>query len=130
MVLLLEADKSPVEEWLDDIRDKTTLAKIVFQIDKLSRNLGFTKNVKGICELKIDIGPGYRVYYVIHDAETLVVLIGGGSKKMQTKDIQEAQRLWASFVEEGRPETALREWRRDIKPDQNQRGEQDETEEL
>ena len=93
LVLLLDTDKSPVEEWLDKIRDKTTLVKIVFQLDKLTRSLGLTKSVKGVYELKIDIGPGYRVYFALLDADTFVVLIGAGSKKTQSKDIQEAQRL-------------------------------------
>jgi putative addiction module killer protein len=113
LVLLQDNDKSLVEEWLGKIRDKTTLVKIVFQIDKLSRGLGLTKNVKVVSELKIDLGPGYRVYYALLDADTIVVLIGGGSKKTQSRDIQDAQNLWDAFVKSDRPEAALRAWQRD-----------------
>ncbi len=113
LVLLQDNDKSLVEEWLGKIRDKTTLVKIVFQIDKLSRGLGLTKSVKVVHELKIDIGPGYRVYYVHLDADTVVVLVNAGSKKTQDRDIQDAQDLWDAFLEGGQPEAALRAWRRD-----------------
>ena len=110
LVLLLDSGASPVEEWLGKVRDITIRVKIAFQIDKLSRNLGFTKNLKGVSELKIDIGPGYRVYYAALDLDTYVVLIGAGSKKTQSKDIRNAQALWGDFVSRGQPEDALREW--------------------
>ena len=110
LVLLLNNGTSPVEEWLGKIRDITTRVKIAFQIDKLSRSLGFTKNVGGISELKIDIGPGYRVYYAALGLDTYVVLIGAGSKKTQSKDIRSALALWEDFVSQGQPDDALREW--------------------
>lgn len=136
LVLLQDNGKSLVEEWLGEIRDKTTLVKIVFQIDKLSRNLGLTKSVKVVSELKIDLGPGYRVYYSLLDADTIVVLIGAGSKKTQTRDIQDAQDLWDAFIQSGRPKATLRAWRRDQRlvlrenEAENKGGEDDEIEEL
>ncbi len=129
LVLLLDSGASPMEEWLGKIRDITIRVKIAFQIDKLSRNLGFTKNLKGVSELKINIGPGYRVYYAALDLDTYVVLIGAGSKKTQSKDIQNAQALWSDFVSQGKPEEALREWQFEMLSE-NAPEETDETEKL
>ncbi len=129
LVLLLDSGVSPLEEWLGKVRDITIRVKIAFQIDKLSRNLGFTKNLKGVSELKIDIGPGYRVYYAALDLDTYVVLIGAGSKKTQSKDIRNAQALWEDFVSRGQPEDALREWQFERLSD-SMPEEPDETEEL
>lgn len=98
LVMLVQAnDKCPVEEWLDGVRDKVTRARVIRQIDKLSRGLGVQKGLQGVAELKIDIGPGYRVYYAFLDQKTLVVLIGGGDKSSQSRDIAQARRLWAEF---------------------------------
>lgn len=131
LTLLLDNGNSPVEDWLNNIRDKPTRVKIAFQIDKLSRSLGFTKSVKGVSELKIDIGPGYRVYYAALDLETYIVLIGAGSKKTQTRDILDAQTLWNDFVEQKKPKAALRLWQA-LSPSESgpDKGESDEPEKL
>jgi len=105
-VLIQENNKSPVEEWLRDIRDKPTRLKILRQIDKLRRELGVQKNLNGVTELKIDLGPGYRVYYALLGQKTLVVLIGGGDKSSQSKDIASARQLWKAFEEGGYAEAA------------------------
>ena len=110
VVLVLADGKSPLEEWLRGLRDKPTRLKILRQIDKLRRDLGVQKSLKGIAELKIDLGPGYRVYYAILDPKTLVVLIGGGDKSRQSKDIAAARRLWEDFEDGGHSEAALRAW--------------------
>ena len=94
VVLILADGKSPLEEWLHGFRDKPTRLKILRQIDKLRRDLGLQKSLKDIAELKIDLGPGYRVYYALLDPKTLVVLIGGGDKSTQGKDIAAALRAW------------------------------------
>ncbi len=88
-----------------------TRAKIARQIEKLARGIGMQKNLKEVSELKIDLGPGYRAYYALLDQKTLVVLICGGDKSTQSKDIEDAKRLWKSFVSAGAPKTALRLWR-------------------
>lgn len=109
-VLVLADGKSPLEEWLRGFRDKPTRLRLLRQIDKLRRDLGTQKSLNGIAELKIDLGPGYRVYYAPLDPETLIVLIGGGDKSTQSKDIASARRLWKDFMESGHSETALRAW--------------------
>ncbi len=109
-VLVQPNNKSPLEEWLRGLRDKPTRLKILRQIDKLRRGLGVQKNLKNIAELKIDLGPGYRVYYALLDANTLVVLIGGGDKSSQSKDIETARQLWQAFEDSGHTEAALRTW--------------------
>ena len=61
---------------------------------------GNVSNVKGVgggvLELRIDYGPGYRVYFG-KDGEHLVILLGGGTKKRQSRDIQTAQDLWTTY---------------------------------
>jgi putative addiction module killer protein len=109
-VLVQTNGKAPFEEWLQGIRDKTTRLKILRQIDKLTRDLGTQKHLKGIAELKIDLGPGYRVYFALLDQKTLVVLIGGGDKSSQSKDIENAGRMWKEFEDSGHAEAALRLW--------------------
>jgi len=109
IVMLIQAnDKSWVDEWLDGIRDKRTRARIERQIDKLGRGLGVQKNLKDVSELKIDLGPGYRVYYALWDQKTVVVLIGGGDKSSQSRDIASARQLWTDFEDSGYPAAALR----------------------
>jgi putative addiction module killer protein len=60
-------------------------------------NLSNAKGVgTGVYEYKIDFGPGYRIYFGI-DGETLVILLGGGTKKRQRQDIAAAQECWADY---------------------------------
>ena len=110
VVLILTDGSSPVEDWVRGLRDKPTRLKILRQIDKLRRGLGEQKNLNGISELKIDLGPGYRVYYALLDRNTLVVMLGGGDKSSQSKDITAARRLWQEFKDSGQAETSLRAW--------------------
>ena len=80
--------------WFERLRDREARARILVRIRRLSLgNPGVVKSVgEGISELKIDYGPGYRVYYK-QRGETLVVLLAGGDKKSQQKDIKRAQEL-------------------------------------
>jgi len=62
-----------------------------------SGNLSGAKSVgAGVAEIRLDFGPGFRIYFG-RDGESLVVLLGGGSKKRQQTDIEEAQALWAEY---------------------------------
>jgi putative addiction module killer protein len=90
---------------------QVTRARIERHIYKLSRGLGVQKGLKGVYELKIDIGPGYRVYYAFLDQKTLVVLIGGGDKSSQSRDIVDVRRLWEEFEKGGHSLVALRAWK-------------------
>jgi putative addiction module killer protein len=80
--------------WLRNLRDIRARAKIVARIQRLEDgNPGDVAPVgEGVSELRIHHGPGYRVYYVNRGGE-LVILLCGGDKASQTRDIEEAKRL-------------------------------------
>ena len=90
-------NRVPVSEWLDSL-DRTVRGRILNYIDRMQRgNFGYSRSVsQGIMELKIDFGPGYRVYY-LHDGTSLVVLLCGGDKRSQQKDILKAQEFAESY---------------------------------
>lgn len=83
-------------DWRDGLRDSRAKAAIARRIDRLaSGNPGDTKFLgKGVSELRIDHGPGYRVYYM------RLVLLCGGDKSTQSKDIAEAMELAANWTDE------------------------------
>jgi len=78
-------------EWFKSLRDRQARARINTRIRRLSLgNPGDVKPVgEGVSELRIDYGPGYRVYFVKR-GQTLVVLLAGGEKKTQDRDIKKA----------------------------------------
>lgn len=86
--------------WLKDLRDLRARAKVISRIDRLA--LGNPGDVRpvgdGVSELRIDYGPGYRVYYV-QRGEEYVVLLCGGDKDSQDADIKSAKKL-ASELED------------------------------
>lgn len=90
--------KSPFEEWLTGLKDGKARAKIRVRLDRLSLgNFGDSKSVgSGIFELRVDFGPGYRVYFG-QVGDTVVVLLCGGDKSSQTKDIKNANKFWADY---------------------------------
>jgi putative addiction module killer protein len=81
-------------KWLDDLRDIQAKARVLVRIERLaSGNAGDIKPVgEGISEMRIDYGPGYRVYYTKRGNE-LVILLAGGDKSSQSGDIKTALRL-------------------------------------
>ena len=78
--------------------DAHAAAKVTTALYRLEQgNLSNVKSVgKGVSEYKIDFGPGYRIYFA-HEGSYLIILLGGGSKKTQSKDIRKAQLLWAQY---------------------------------
>ena len=80
--------------WIDSLRDIRARARILVRIERLSLgNPGDVRPVgKGVSELRIDYGSGYRVYYK-KVRQTVIVLLAGGGKRTQTKDIKTAQHL-------------------------------------
>jgi len=97
MEYLTESGKSPFAEWFNSLNAPAS-AKVAIAIFRLEA--GNFSNVKGVgsgvYEYRIDFGPGYRVYFG-KDGDKLVILLGGGSKKRQQRDIAEANRLWAEY---------------------------------
>ena len=87
-------------EWLDRLRDQAGRARILVRVDRLIHgNPGDHRNLQGgVSELKIDFGPGYRVYYT-QRGEQLLLLLVGGDKFSQAKDIAKAQQLAKDFEE-------------------------------
>lgn len=84
--------------WLAGLKDKIGKANIVARIRRLGLgNAGDTAAVgEGVSELRIHVGPGYRVYFKQTD-KTIVLLLCGGNKTSQTKDIKRAKRLAANL---------------------------------
>ena len=80
--------------WLDSLSDIRARARVLVRIDRLADgNPGDVKSVgAGVLEMRIDYGPGYRVYYVMRGQE-LIVLLAGGDKRSQSADIKTAIRL-------------------------------------
>ena len=80
--------------WLHRLRDANAVARIVARIRRMEKgNPGDSKSVGGsILEMRIDHGPGYRIYYV-HRGAQIVILLCGGDKRRQQQDIKRAQTL-------------------------------------
>lgn len=87
-------------DWVDGLRDLAGRARILMRIDRLVHgNPGQHRNLsEGVSELKIDFGPGYRVYYT-QRGETLLLLLVGGAKSTQSRDIEKARELARRFKE-------------------------------
>ena len=81
-------------KWLDGLRDIRARARIQVRVERLAAgNAGDVKPVgENVSELRINYGPGYRVYYTQRGPE-LIILLAGGAKSSQAKDIQSALRL-------------------------------------
>ena len=90
-----EVRKTPeFQKWLDGLKDAKAYARIETRIFRLGLGLpGDVKSVgKGVSELRIDYGPGYRVYFTKR-GKMLILLLAGGDKSTQKKDIQTAIKL-------------------------------------
>lgn len=87
-------------DWIDGLKDVAGRARILMRIDRLIHgNPGSHRNLThGVSELKIDFGPGYRVYYT-QRGERFLLLLAGGDKSTQAKDIARAIRLAQSYGE-------------------------------
>lgn len=81
-------------KWLDGLRDIRARARIQARVERLATgNPGDVRPVgEGVSELRIDYGPGYRVYYKT-GGKTIIILLAGGTKRTQTNEIKTALRL-------------------------------------
>ena len=88
---------SPFADWFQSL-DAAAAAKVTTAICRME--LGNFSNVKGVgagvFEYRIDFGPGYRVYFG-KDGDAVVILLGGGTKKRQDRDIADAHERWADY---------------------------------
>ena len=92
---MLEVRKTEVyATWLDSLRDVRARARVLVRVERLAAgNPGDVRSVgEGISELRIDYGPGYRVYFKKQE-RTVIVLLAGGDKRTQSRDIETALRL-------------------------------------
>ena len=92
---MIEIRKTEIfTKWLDGLNEIRARARILIRIERLAAgNPGDVKSVgEGVSELRIDYGPGYRVYYK-KQGQKVVILLAGGDKNTQAKDIKTALRL-------------------------------------
>ena len=89
--------RSPFAGWFDDL-DAVTADRVDRYIRRLETgNFGAVKVLgEGVSELRLDFGPGYRVYFG-RDGKTLIILLGGGSKRRQDADIAAAIARWKHY---------------------------------
>lgn len=97
---ITESGTCPFDEWFEAL-DAKTQARTDVRLDRVSLgNFGDYKSVgEGVYELRFTFGPGFRVYYGLAGKQ-VVLLLTGGSKKGQNKDIKAAQKLWKAFQKE------------------------------
>jgi len=94
--LLLRDGTSPYADWFGTL-DAMVAAKVSVAAARMEQgNLSNVEWFRGIGEYKIDWGPGYRIY-LAKDGLKIIVLLGGGSKKRQQKDIDQALALWDDY---------------------------------
>lgn len=91
--------RRPFTEWLAALRDPRANSRIMARIVRMKAgNRGDWKAVgEGVFELRIDAGPGYRIYCG-QDGQTLVLLLCAGDKRTQPKDIQRAHDYWTDYL--------------------------------
>ncbi|MDR2054643.1 MAG: type II toxin-antitoxin system RelE/ParE family toxin [Desulfovibrio sp.] len=87
------------QDWLDSLRDKRARAAVLRRVDRVAAgNFGEHRSCRdGVFEMKIDVGPGYRVYYFQH-GRLLIVLLSGGDKRTQDADINNAVAYRKNFL--------------------------------
>ncbi|TAN27922.1 MAG: type II toxin-antitoxin system RelE/ParE family toxin [Castellaniella sp.] len=90
-----ETGKDHYKLWLESIADRQARARVLTRINRMATgNLGDCKHVSdGVWELRINWGPGYRVYYA-HAGKRLILLLAGGDKRRQQADINTAVSYW------------------------------------
>jgi putative addiction module killer protein len=98
LVYRMRDGRLPFNDWLNDLKDVGAAARILARIGRVRLgNMGDCKHVgAGVSELRIDHGPGYRVY-LGQRGQTLVILLCGGDKRTQEQDILNAREYWNDY---------------------------------
>ena len=96
---LTEDGRNPFREWLLSLRDAPMRARVRVRLNRVRLgNFGDSRGVGGgVSELRLHLGPGYRVYYG-RRGDALVILLCGGDKGTQARDIQRAQAYWTDYL--------------------------------
>ena len=95
---LTDTGKDVFGEWIRTLRDRAAVSRIFTRIDRMSAgNRGDSKAVgEGVHELRIDHGSGYRVYFA-RAGDVLILLLCGGDKSTQSRDIRQAIQYWQDY---------------------------------
>ncbi|MBX9878580.1 MAG: type II toxin-antitoxin system RelE/ParE family toxin [Candidatus Obscuribacterales bacterium] len=88
----------PYRIWIEGLRDHRAKQKIYARLYRIrSGNLGDIRSVGvGVCEVKIDYGPGYRIYFG-QDGDKIIIFLCGGDKSTQDEDIKKAKEYWQNY---------------------------------
>ena len=91
------------DAWIENLRDRQARQRIAARLTRIQAgNFGDVKPVgEGVSELRIDYGPGYRVYFG-EEAGHIVILLCGGDKDTQTRDIKDAKEYWKEYKNHGK----------------------------
>ena len=97
---ITEDGRKPFKIWLEGLKDISGRAKIRVRLDRARLgNLGDSRSIgEGVHELRVDYGPGYRIYFAIQD-RCLLLLLSGGDKSHQRRDIATAKGYWQDHKE-------------------------------
>ena len=95
-----DKERCPFLSWINSLRDVQARAIIRKRLNRIRiGNLGIVRNLAdGVWEIKIDFGPGYRIYYG-EEGKKVIVLLCAGDKKSQNRDILMAKKYWKDYVE-------------------------------
>ena len=100
ILLYLKGQSTPFSDWLAGLKDARAIGIVRARLNRIRLgNFGDCKSVgSGVEELRIDFGPGYRIYYG-RQGPLVVVLLCGGDKRTQAKDILMAQKYWKEYLD-------------------------------
>ena len=98
-----ESGKRPFRIWLHSLKDSRTQKRVQARLARVQAgNLGDYKSLKdGVFELRLDFGPGFRIYFGQH-GETVVILLCAGDKSDQSRDIENAKEYWKDYKSDAR----------------------------
>ena len=99
---MITVNQTPTfKKWMSKLRDIRAKARTLFRLTQVEGgNLGDYKSVgEGVLEIRIDYGPGYRLYFA-KNGDSIVILLIGGDKSTQDRDIEKAKAIWRGMQDE------------------------------